>query len=80
MQVINDFDEIVFWPKKKTDKDFVMYFLANKFDIKIKYTEYQVNKIITKHHLFNDTPLLRRELVSRKLLHRKDDGSIYWKG
>ena len=30
-------------------------------------------------HIFNDIPLLRRELVSRKILSRKNDGSIYWK-
>ena len=28
---------------------------------------------------FNDIPLLRRELISRKFLKRKDNGSIYWK-
>ena len=34
---------------------------------------------ISEFHKFNDTPLLRRELISRKMLSRTDDGSIYWK-
>jgi len=76
---INKFDEIVRWPKKRLDKDDVMYFLAQKFEANRKYSENEVNNIIIKHHLFNDVPLLRRELISRKLLNRTDDGSLYWK-
>jgi hypothetical protein len=44
-----------------------------------KYSEKEVNDIINDHHGFNDIPLLRRELVSRKFLARKDDCSLYWK-
>lgn len=79
MKNINKFDEIVRWPKKRLDKDDVMYFLAQKFEANRKYSENEVNNIIIKHHLFNDVPLLRRELISRKLLNRTDDGSLYWK-
>ena len=45
----------------------------------IKYSEKEVNKIIGVHHSFNDIALLRRELISKRLLERKNDGSIYWK-
>ena len=79
MKIINEFDEIVVWPKKSLDKDDVMHFLAGKFEANQKYSENDVNKIIIRHHLFNDIPLLRRELISRKLLNRTDDGSLYWK-
>ena len=79
MKNINKFDEIVRWPKKRLDKDDVMYFLAQKFEANRKYSENEVNNIIIKHHLFNDVPLLRRELISRKLLNRTDDGSLNWK-
>ena len=79
MKTINEFDEIVFWPKKRLDKDYVMIFLSEKFELNQEYSENEVNRIIIKHHLFNDVPLLRRELISRKLLNRTDDGSIYWK-
>ena len=78
-KLINEFDEIVRWPKKPSDKDMVIKFLGTKFDDVSTYTEKQVNTIISKYHIFNDIPLLRRELVSRKILSRKNDGSIYWK-
>ena len=35
--------------------------------------------MIENHHLFEDTTLLRRELISRKKLSRHDDGTKYWK-
>ena len=78
-KIINEFDEIIRWPKKRTDKEIVINWLSYKFNVDQKYSEKEVNEIIDNHHLFNDTPLLRRELISRKYLIRKDDGSIYWK-
>ena len=78
-KLINEFDEIIRWPKKPVDKEIVIRFLGGKFNYDIKYSEKEINKIIQKHHLFSDIPLLRRELVSRKILFRKDDGSEYWK-
>ena len=44
-----------------------------------KYSEKEVNIILDKYHKFNDIPLLRRELISKKYLRRKRDGSIYWR-
>ena len=78
-KLINEFDEIMRWPKKPTDKESVINWLAAKFNLDKKYSEKEVNKIISSHHLFNDIPLLRRELISKKYLIRKDDGSMYWK-
>ena len=78
-KLINEFDEIIRWPKKPSDKKIVINWLSDKFDGKIKYSEKEVNEILDTYHLFNDIPLLRREMVSRKYLFRKDDGSKYWK-
>jgi len=78
-ELINELDQILRWPKKPKDKEIVIFFLSSKFQNQLKYSENEVNTIIDKHHLFNDTPLLRRELISRKCLNRKDDGSEYWK-
>ena len=78
-RLINEFDEIMRWPKKLTDKESIINWLSTKFKLDKKYSEKEVNEILDNHHLFNDTPLLRRELISRKYLIRKDDGSIYWK-
>ena len=57
----------------------VINWLSNKFNGEIKYSEKEVNEILGRHHSFNDSALLRRELISRKFLSRKDDGSEYWK-
>ena len=78
-KLINEFDKIVRWPKKPSDKEVVITYLSTKFDYGKKYTEREVNEIIDKYHLFEDISLLRRELVSRKKLSRLDDGSEYWR-
>ena len=38
-----------------------------------------MENLINKYHDFSGTPLLRRELISKKYLARKDDGLEYWK-
>ena len=78
-KLINNLGEIIRWPKKLPEKEIIIKYLSTKFESDKQYTEKEINGIIDKYHLFNDTPLLRRELVSRKLLDRKDDGSEYWK-
>ena len=78
-KLINEFDEIIRWPKKPSVKKIVINWLSNKFNCEIKYSEKEVNEILDRHHSFNDIALLRRELISRKYLSRKDDGSEYWK-
>ena len=78
-KLINEFDEIIRWPKKPSVKKIVINWLSNKFNGEIKYSEKEVNEILDRHHSFNDSALLRRELISRKFLSRKDDGSEYWK-
>ena len=72
-------ENIIRWPKKPVDKNKVIQWLSTKFDFNLEYTEKEINKIIESHHSFNDTPLLRRELISKKILAREDDGSKYWK-
>ena len=78
-KLINEFDEIIRWPKKPSVKKIVINWLSNKFNGEIKYSEKEANEILDRHHSFNDSALLRRELISRKFLSRKDDGSEYWK-
>ena len=76
--LINEFEEITRWPKKRLDKEYIIKYLSEKFQPGIEYSEKEVNSIIKKHHTFNDVPLLRRELISKKYKSRIDD-SIYWK-
>ena len=77
--LINELEKIVLWPKKLKDKQIVIEWLSKKFKFEKQYSEKEVNQIIKNHHSFNDVPLLRRELISRLFLNRKDDGSAYWK-
>ena len=78
-KLINEFDKIIRWPKRPSDKNIVINWLSDKFNGEIKYSENEVNEILDRHHSFNDIALLRRELISRNFLSRKDDGSEYWK-
>tara|TARA_B100001123_G_scaffold365492_1_gene424511 strand:+ start:430 stop:696 length:267 start_codon:yes stop_codon:yes gene_type:complete len=77
--LLNENGQIIRWPKKPPDKSMVIDYLGSKFDYHRTYSEKEVNAIIITYHIFEDTTLLRRELVSRKLLSRQDDGSEYWK-
>ena len=45
-KLINDFDEIIRWPKKPSDKKIVINLLSNKFNGNIKYSEKEVNEIL----------------------------------
>ena len=77
--LFNTYGKITRWPKKQADKKSVIEFLAAKFIFDKIYIEKEVNGIIQQSHLFQDIALLRRELISRRYLARKDDGSAYWK-
>ena len=76
---LNETNEVIRWPKKPSDKKDVIKWLSKKFKFDKQYSEKEINEIIDFSHSFNDTPLLRRELVSQKFLDRKDDGSVYWR-
>jgi hypothetical protein len=78
-QLVNEFEEITRWPKKKSDKEYIIQYLSEKFHSGKEYSEKEVNQIIGRHHNFNDIPLLRRELISKRYLARTDDCSKYWK-
>jgi hypothetical protein len=68
------------WPKKKSEKLEVLKYIRSKIDAQMKYTEKQINEIITRWHSFGDHALLRRELFDNYLLERTKDGSAYWIG
>ena len=77
--VIDEFEGLTRWPKKPSDKQIVIEWLSKKFELKKTYSEKEINEIIEAFHSFKDTPLLRRELISKGFLGRKDDGSKYWR-
>jgi len=78
-KLINEFDMIPRWPKRPLDKEVVINWLSEKFEFDKIYSEKELNAIIKQFHSFDDIALLRRELISKKYLQRKDDGSKYWK-
>jgi len=77
--LMNEFNKVIRWPKKLSDKEIIIKWLSMKFNFDKKYSEKQINAILEKHHLFNDIALLRRELISREYLGRKNNGSQYWR-
>ena len=77
--LINEFGVITRWPKKKSDKEYIIKYLFEKFQSDLEYSEKEVNQIIKRYINFNDFALLRRELISKKYLFRTDDCSKYWK-
>ena len=78
-KLITESEGILRWPKKPSEKHLVIKWISEKFKFDKKYSEKETNEIIKQNHSFDDIALLRRELISKKFLARKNDGSIYWK-
>ncbi len=64
-------------PRKKTNRIELYKYLMEKFEDGRVYSEKEVNDIIFENHSFNDTCLLRRELVEYGFLYRNDNGACY---
>lgn len=71
--------KIISWPETKAGKQIVCEYLASFFKEGKIYTEREVTQTISDYHLFMNPTMLRRELIARKLMTRKSDGSAYWK-
>jgi hypothetical protein len=67
------------WPSKPNKKQLAMEYIASKFEFDREYQEKEVSEIIKMYHSFNDHPMLRRELINRKLLDRTPNGAKYWR-
>lgn len=77
--LLDDQLKLKVWPSKPDKKQLAMEYLATKFEFDKEYLEKEVSEIIRQNHTFNDHPMLRRELVNRKLLGRTPNGSKYWR-
>lgn len=71
--------KIISWPNTADGKQIVCEYLASLFESDKNYTEREVTQKISDYHCFMNPTMLRRELISRKLMDRKPDGSAYWK-
>ena len=76
---IDENGQITAWPKKHEKKRAVLGYLAEKFEPDRRYTEREVNVLLTQWHSFGDLFLLRRGLIEEQLLCRTRDGSAYWR-
>jgi predicted transcriptional regulator len=61
-------------PRQRKKRDVVLRYLAAQFEPEQRYSEREVNEIISRTH--DDFATLRRELVDANLLARKRD--VYW--
>ncbi|MBH1940830.1 DUF2087 domain-containing protein [Mobilitalea sibirica] len=70
--------KLTLFPAKRRKKILSLMYIASKFEQGIIYSEKEVNAIIEAHHTFQNKWLLRRELIDKGFLDRKNDGSKYW--
>lgn len=69
---------LISYPSKHKMKIYALFFFAEKFDQSVRYTEKEVNELLSRYHTFDDPCLLRRELYNKRILNRASDGSVYW--
>ncbi len=62
-------------PAQRKKREVVLRHILKEFQLGIRYTEQQVNEILTRFH--NDTATLRREMIVYKLMDRAE--GEYWK-
>ena len=80
-QVLRNFlDEkkrLVSFPAKRKMKISCLFYLAEKFEREIDYTEREINDLLLSWHCFADPATLRRELYEYHFLDRSRDGRTY---
>ncbi len=65
-------------PSKNNLQREVFSYLSSKFEADRKYTEKEVNQILTDWSTIGDYFILRRGLIDDGFLSRLADGSQYW--
>ena len=64
-------------PAQEEKLRIILDYILQAFTPGVIYTEKEVNMIVRRFHL--DTASIRRDMVDRKMLQRKSDGSQYWR-
>jgi len=72
-------NKIKIWPKKSKYRELLREYLISKIEVNKKYSEEEINELLSLYHEFNDPAFLRRELCDYKLLKRDKFGKQYWK-
>lgn len=63
-------------PAQRKKLDAILRYLASSFEPEVRYSEKEVNAILSRYH--QDTDTMRRELVGMGLLARNSVGTEYW--
>lgn len=64
-------------PSQRKKLEAVLRHVVRAFETEVRYTEKQVNEILSRFH--EDTATLRRELVGNGLMGREGGGGEYWR-
>ena len=64
-------------PAQEEKLRIILDYILQAFTPGVIYTEKEVNMIVRRFHL--DTASIRRDMIDRKMLERKSDGSQYWR-
>lgn len=64
-------------PSQRKKLEAVLRYVVKSFDVGKRYSEKQVNEILSGYH--EDTATLRRELVGYGLMKREGGGGEYWR-
>lgn len=70
---------IISLPSKYEKKKIIYSYLSEKFDYGTKYSEQDVNHIITENIEFDNYILVRKEMCDFGFLKRTPEGKFYWK-
>lgn len=69
---------LIQYPSKRPMRIIALIKITEQIDANRKYTEKEINEIISLRIAFNDIELIRREMYQYRFLGRLRDGSEYW--
>lgn len=67
------------WPAKQKLQLLALPALAAAIPAGQRFTEREINELLSQHHTFGDPAMLRRFLYDMGYLGRERDGSAYWR-
>jgi len=67
------------WPSKQRLQLVAIPALAEGIPFGQRFTEREINDLLSRYHTFGDSTLLRRLLCDMGYLARERDGSAYWR-
>ncbi|MDN5352749.1 MAG: hypothetical protein PWQ12_1670 [Clostridiales bacterium] len=76
---LDDQGRVKTWPSKNSKQTLIFAYIAEFFEVGVKYTEHDINMKLSELHTFEDLFLLRRGLIVSGYMDREKDGSAYWR-